>query len=415
MADRVSRRRVLQGVAASGVVSLAGCTNTIGGGGGGSTIRLGITQPLSGAYASVGENNIASVRTTVELWSEEAGVEIETFERDTEADPTTGSRAARELIQEEDVHLLTGSYSSAVALAINQVAQQQGVPYITTPGSQAFSGADCTRYGFGSNPTTNATTRAIATYAMENLGNSFYTMTHNYTAGTEGTAKAEQVIDDGGGSIEGNSLIDLGQSDMSSAVTSAIDSGADIMLTNVFAGDLATLLSQAREFGGFNEMTICCSSIDLESIYPLGPDTIQGLYGTPQGWWTQENERFQNEFLPAFEERLDRKPGMGAPNIYASLYTAFNVMSELDSPSNSEQFVRNLEGKEWDIKTYGENRGGQYFRECDHRCPLPIPVAEAKSPDEARNQYDLLGTTQYIPPGEAFASCQEAGCQMPDY
>jgi ABC-type branched-subunit amino acid transport system substrate-binding protein len=414
MADRVSRRRVLQGVAASGAVSLAGCTDTIGGGGD-STIRLGITQPLSGTYASVGENNITSVRTTVELWSEEMDAEIETFERDTEADPTTGSRAARELIQEEDVHLVTGSYSSAVALAINQVAQQQGVPYITTPGSQAFSGADCTRYGFGSNPTTNATTRAIATYAMENLGNSFYTMTHNYTAGTEGTAKAEQVINDGGGSIEGNSLIDLGQSDMSSAITSAIDSGADIMLTNVFAGDLATLLSQAREFGAFEEMTICCSSIDLESIYPLGPDTIQGLYGTPQGWWTQENERFQNEFLPAFRERLDREAGMGAPNIYASLYTAFNVMSELDSPSNSEQFVRNLEGKEWDIKTYGENRGGQYFRECDHRCPLPIPVAEAKSPDEARNQYDLLDITEFIAPGQAFADCQAAGCQMPDY
>ena len=415
MVDSHKRRTVLKGAAATSSLALAGCLTDDNGDGDGSTIRLGVTQPLTGTYASVGENNMAATETTVELWSEETGNDIELIERDTEADPTTGSRAARELIQEEDVHLLTGSYSSAVALAINQVAQQQKVPYITTPGSQAFSGSECTRYGFGSNPTTNATTRAIATYAIENLGDSFYTMTHNYTAGTEGTKEAERVINEGGGSIVGNSLIDLGQSDMSSAITNAVDSGAEIMLTNVFAGDLATLLSQAREFNAFDQMTICCSSIDLESIYSLGPETIQGLYGTPQGWWTQENERFQNEFIPAFEEHLDRAPGMGAPNIYASLYTAFNVMSELDSPSNSEEFVRNLEGKEWDIKTYGEDRGGQYFRECDHRCPLPIPVAEAKTPEEAENQYDLLEIFEYIPPEEAFASCEEAGCDMPDY
>jgi ABC-type branched-subunit amino acid transport system substrate-binding protein len=240
-------------------------------------------------------------------------------------------------------------------------------------------------------------------------------MTHNYTAGTEASGRAEQVIGGGGGTIEGDSLIDLGQSDMSSAITSAIDSGADVMLTNVFAGDLATLLSQAREFGAFDEMSICCSSIDLESIYPLGPETIRGLYGTPQGWWTMENEQFQSDFIPAFRDKLDREPGMGAPNIYASLYTALNVMSDLDSPSNSEQFVRDLEGKEWDIKTYGENRGGQYFRECDHRCPLPVPVARAKSADEARNPYDLLDITNFVEPDEAFANCQEAGCQLPDY
>jgi branched-chain amino acid transport system substrate-binding protein len=194
-----------------------------------------------------------------------------------------------------------------------------------------------------------------------------------------------------------------------------MDSGADTMLTNVYAGDLATLLSQAREFGAYQKMDIACSSIDLESIYQLGNETIRGLYGSPQGWWTQENDRFQNEFLPAFREQLDRMPGQGAPNIYAGMWEAFTVMEEVGDFTASEEIVRELEGREWAIKTYGEDRDGQYYRKCDHRCPLPIPVAEAKSADDAENQYDLFNILDYVPAEDATRACEDTGCSLPDY
>jgi len=215
MANATSRRRVLKSVTATGaVISIAGCTGGDGGdsgdggdgddgsdGGSGEPIKLGITEPLSGPYASVGENQVAALKTAIQLWSEETGREIEAVVKDTEVDPSVGTRVAQELIDDEGVHMLTGSYSSAVGLAIGQVAQDNKVPYITTAGSTAFTGEECKRYAFATNPTVYATSYAIGQYALENLGSSFYLMTHNYTAGETGSAAAQEIISAGGGTI----------------------------------------------------------------------------------------------------------------------------------------------------------------------------------------------------------------------
>lgn len=415
MTPNVNRRKLLQSVAGASTAGLlAGC---IGGGegGGDDTLRIGLTMPLSGTYADVGENNLISTETTIDLWADENGGEIETFVRDTEADPTAATQVAQELIAEEDVHMLSGSYSSAAALAIAEVAQQQQTPYLTTAGTTEITGGSCQRYAFATNPTTYSTSYAIAQFALENLGNTFYSLVHNYTAGITGHEATEEIVADGGGEVIGSSLVDLGQTDVTSEVSAAINSGADILITNIFGSDLAPVLSQARSFNAYDEMDVVCSSIDLESMAGIDPEIIEGAYGTPQGWWTQEQDEFQNMFLPEFLERLDRPPGMGAPNIFPAIWTGLDVMHEIESFGESEEFVRELEGREWVFKTYGEDRDGQYFRECDHRCPVPIPIAEAQPADEVEDEFDYLDLFEYVPAEEAFQDCEEAGCELPDY
>lgn len=406
------RRDILKGMAVgTGAVTLAGCLGGNGGDGGGETLRIGVTQPQSGPYAAVGESNVAVTEAVLNQWSDETGVEIEYHIEDTETDPTTATQVARELISQEDVHMLTGSYSSAVALAINEVANEESVPYVSGPGSQTFSGEECQPYGFALNITTSGTGRAMALYALENLGSSFYTLTHNYVAGQTGRDATHNIIEENGGTIEGDSLVDLGQTDMSSELTSAVESGADVLITNIYGDDLATVIGQAAEFGVFEEMEVGASSLDLAAILDIELEEIQGLYGSPMGWWTLHED---TDVMADIEERLGRYPGMACSPYIGGAWTALDVMTEIDSFDSSEQFVEEMRGREWSRKPYGEDAGGQYYRECDHRSPQPGLVMEAKSPGDARNEYDLLELLEMLPPDELFLECENTGCDMAD-
>ena len=60
------------------------------------------------------------------------GQKVVTFARDTKLKPAAAAAAAKELITKEDVDVLVGGLSSAVGLAISEVARQEGVVYIAT-------------------------------------------------------------------------------------------------------------------------------------------------------------------------------------------------------------------------------------------------------------------------------------------
>jgi hypothetical protein len=112
------------------------------------------------------------------------------------------------------------------------------------------------------------------------------------------------------------------------------------------------------------------------------------------------------------EERLGRYPGMACSPYIGGAWTALDVMSEIDSFDSSEQFVEQMRGREWSRKPYGEDAGGQYYRECDHRSPQPGLVMKAKSEADARNEYDLLELLEMVPPDELFLECENTGCDM---
>ena len=60
------------------------------------------------------------------------GQPLTTFKRDTKLKPAAAAAAAKELITKDGVNVLIGGLSSAVGLAISEVARQEKVVYIAT-------------------------------------------------------------------------------------------------------------------------------------------------------------------------------------------------------------------------------------------------------------------------------------------
>ena len=77
------------------------------------------------------------------------GKEVKYGVADSAANPNTAVQAQSRFISDDKAVLMTGSTSSAVAVALNKLAQRENVLYVAgISGSNDTTGKDCVRYGF---------------------------------------------------------------------------------------------------------------------------------------------------------------------------------------------------------------------------------------------------------------------------
>jgi ABC-type branched-chain amino acid transport systems, periplasmic component len=123
MESIITRRRVLKGSAAAGIVGLAGCTG--GGGGGARTISHAVLMPETGDLASVGRPiRDAALLPLLELEAADTGFDFDYQVGDTQTDPQAGISAAESLIN-AGYPSVTGPASSGVNV---QVSRQVFIP-----------------------------------------------------------------------------------------------------------------------------------------------------------------------------------------------------------------------------------------------------------------------------------------------
>ncbi len=130
----------------------------------GSSVFIGITVPRTGTYAVQGEDELKGYELAVEHINNGdplikaispkttkgvLGKEVKYGVADSEAKPNTAVQEQSRFISENKAILMTGSTSSAVAVALNKLAQREKVLYVTgITGSNDTTGKDCVRYGF---------------------------------------------------------------------------------------------------------------------------------------------------------------------------------------------------------------------------------------------------------------------------
>ena len=130
----------------------------------GSSVFIGITVPRTGTYAVQGEDELKGFMLAVEHINSGdplikkispkttkgvLGKEVKYGVADSEAKPNTAVQEQSRFISENKAILMTGSTSSAVAVALNKLAQREKVLYVVgISGSNDTTGKDCVRYSF---------------------------------------------------------------------------------------------------------------------------------------------------------------------------------------------------------------------------------------------------------------------------
>ncbi len=152
MHGRTSRRFWLTGVAATVLATtVLATTVACGGGSSGSgsgskgPIPLALVYPTSGVWTTQGENSLRGAELAIADINAKGGVlggtQLVAKTADAGNDPQTAASAVRQVLQQDKVAALLGSYLSSYTLTGSTVAEQSKVPDIT----QSFSDELVTR------------------------------------------------------------------------------------------------------------------------------------------------------------------------------------------------------------------------------------------------------------------------------
>ncbi len=234
----------------------------------GDSVFIGIAVPRTGTYAVQGEDELKGYQLAVEHINSGdplikrispltkkgvLGKEVKYGVADSEANPNTAVQAQSRFISEAKAVLMTGSTSSAVAVALNKLAQREKVLYVAgISGSNDTTGKDCVRYGFRQCFYGQTAAAAIGPVLLKNYGKGKKAayLTPDYTYGHTVQASMEAYLNKNGGwTTVTNQVAPLGAPDYSSYLLNVANSGAEILLNINWGHDAVLSIQQAQQFG----------------------------------------------------------------------------------------------------------------------------------------------------------------------
>ena len=432
---RTVLRRIGSGATVGGLVGLAGCTSedsggggdgggdtggngsagtnsSSDGGGGSASLKVGFLYPLSGPYSSLGEFQVGGTEVALEEIGSQMDVTIENAGiLDTKLEPQEGLRRARELTNQENVDMIVGTNSSAVAAAVSEHAQQSGTPLIITGASaESLTGENCNRHTFRTIGSTYQNTVALAKYSMENLGTTFATMGADYSWGRASVRGFVDVATQNGGELTTQVWPQLGATDFSTEIQKVADSGADLVCVRAAGSDAVNATKQMANFGLMEQMDVLI--LNSVGVMKGAGQAAVGTYGA--GYYFEQDTETNRAFVNKYMEINDGAvPDTWSTTAYNATRLAAKAAGETGTSAGSADASALVSALE-EMSIEGPT-GQVRLRECDHQATANISVSETVESREGwwgRKPFptrEILSTTEA---GKNIRPCEESACTL---
>jgi ABC-type branched-subunit amino acid transport system substrate-binding protein len=435
--DRFDRRTLLKAGAALGALPLpnvrgALAEDTVGNfpaGVAGSTAFVGLTIPLTGPYSAEGDDMQKGYQLGIEHLNGGGGLvgkistlsgkgvlgkKIEYKVADTQTQPDPAVQAATNFINNNKAIMISGSVSSAEAIALEKVAQRFKVlNMVGCSGANETTGKDCQRYAFRSQPSAYMAAKALAPVLAKELGKSRKAvyLVPDYAYGHSVHQSTAQFTKEIGWTEVGAQICPVGTADYSSYLLNIANSGADVFVNVAFGADSVASTKQAKQFGVLDRMKMVVPNLSAFQGKEVGAEIMQGVYGTLDFWWTlAENNEAAKLFVDAFEAKHNYKPRWPAHIAYTQLMCWADAV-ERAKTFNPVAVIKALEAGAKLQMPLGE----VYYRECDHQQVRAVPVVVGKKPSEMSNPDDIYRVVGLTPGADVVPPCDSVGCKMPAY
>src|SRR5690242_14554913 len=305
----------------------------------GSSVFIGITVPRTGTYAVQGEDELKGYQLAIEHINSGndlikkispktskgvLGKEVKFGVADSEAKPNTAVQEQSRFITENKAVLITGSTSSAVAVALNKLAQREKVLYVAgISGSNDTTGKDCVRYGFRQCFYGQTAAAAIGPIVVKTFGKNKKAayLTPDYTYGHTVTKSMSDYLNgQAGWTTVTDQVAPLGAPDYSSYLLNVANSGAEVLLNVNWGHDAVLSIQQAKQFGILDRMQLVIPYQTPFLAREVGGGLLAGVYAATDFWWTLEDKYpLAKMFVEAFDKKYGYKPEWGANNAYMEL------------------------------------------------------------------------------------------------
>ena len=396
----------------------------------GSAIYIGITVPRTGTYAVQGEDELKGMMLAVEHLNSGdpvikmispktkkgvLGKEVKYVVADSEAKPNTAVQEQSRFISENKIVMMTGSTSSAVAVALNKLAQREKVLYVVAiSGSNDTTGKDCVRYSFRQDFYGQTAAAAIGPVLLKAYGKNRKCafMTPDYTYGHTVTKSVNDYLTKNGGwTMVTNQVSPLGAPDYSSYLLNIANSGAEFLLNVNWGHDAVLSIQQANQFGVLKKMQLVIPYQTPFLAPQVGAEVMQGVLAATDFWWTLEDKfPIAKAFVASFEKRFGYKPEWGADNAYMQ-FAMWARMCEEAGTFYPPQVIKAYEKGETIPSTVGD----VHFRAADHQLVRPVIIVKGKAPSAMRNKEDFWEVTEVVPGAPLMQAPDAFGCKLGPY
>ncbi|TPL14218.1 ABC transporter substrate-binding protein [Mesorhizobium sp. B2-4-10] len=396
----------------------------------GDTVYIGAAVPLTGAYAVQGADELKGWQLAVdhinnghELMKALApkvdkgllGKKVELLSADSAAKPNQAVELEQNFIHQNNIILMTGSTSSAVAVALNKFAQREKILYVAgISGSNDTTGKDCVRYGFRQNFYGQTAANAIGPILLKTYGKGKKAafMTPDYTYGHTVTKSVNDYLtSQGGWEMVTDQVSPLGTQDFSQYLTNIANSGAEFIVNVNWGRDAVLSIQQAKQFGLTPSMKMVIPYQIPFLAKEVGPELTAGVFAATDFWWTlQDKYPLAKQFVDAFQKKFGYRPEWGAENAYVSFAHWARMVSQAGSfypPDVIKQYEKS--------ETIPSLVGDVHYRPEDHQCVRPVVLVQGKDPKDMKSDDDYWNVVEVVDGAPLMQKPDEFGCNLGSY
>lgn len=367
-------------------------------------LRIGVIEDLTGVYSgNGGPNTVLATRMAVEDFGGKVlGRPVEVIAVDHQTKPDIGSNLARQLIDESKASAFVLGGSSAVGLAIQNLAKERKVTTLVTGNYAAsFSGRSCSPYGTQWPPSTGELAGAVAEAVVKGGGKKWFLVVVDYAFGHDLAADATKAITAAGGSVVKEVRHPLGTTDMSSILLQAQASGADVIGLANAGPDLVTSIKQAQEFGVSSK--VVAMLVFVNNTVAMGLPTAQGLRFAINFYWDL------NDTTRTWSKRVMARNGNVVPDMghVLAYISTLHYLRAVEKAGTDDAATVNKTMRELPI-TDGLLSNPRIQE--NGRVVMDLFLAETKSPKESKGPADLYKIVDKIPGEKIFIPADKSGC-----
>ena len=390
--------------AASGASGTAAAATA---GGSGDVIRIGFTTDMSGVYSDVdGKAGAEAIQMAIDDFGGEVlGKKVELVSADHQNKADIAASKAREWLDQSNVQMMIGGTNSATALATAKIMAEKKKPYfIIGAGSARITNEDCTPYNVHYAYDTVALARVAGKALIERGDKAWYFLTADYAFGHSLEKDTSDIVKAGGGQVLGSVKVPLGNSDFSSFLLQAKQSGAQVLGLANAGGDFINSVKAANEFGLTKDMKLAGLLVFINDVNSLGLKDAQGLLVTTSWYWNQNDDT--RKFAKRFYEKFNRMPSMLQAADYSATTTWLNavkttgttdgdkVMEHIKSTPINDMFVKDGKVRE------------------DGRLMQTMYLMQVKTPEESKEPWDYYKEVKAVPGDEAYTPIADSKCSF---
>jgi branched-chain amino acid transport system substrate-binding protein len=396
----------------------------------GPSVFVGITTPLTGPYSADGTDEklgyelaIAEINDGSPIaakWGLAGkgvlGKTVKYGIADSETKPNVAVQAQTRYIQSNKAIMITGSVSSATAIALEELAQREKVlNMVGLSGSNDTTGKNCQRYGFRSQPSAYMACKALGPAVAKGLGQGRKAayLTPDYSYGHSVFDSFTEAVKPYGWTVANQQVVPLGTSDFSSALLNIANSGADVFVNIAFGADAVASTKQADQFGVLKKMKLVVPNISSFQAKEVGVALMQGVYGTFDFWWTMQDQYpLAKDFVQAFLAKHQYHPRWGAHIGYMQMLL-WAVAVQRAKSFNPVAVIKVLEASKSD--PFETSLSKVWYRAEDHQLVRPVPVVVGKAASAMQNPDDFYDVVEVVPGERLLQPIDQTGCHMGAY